>query len=119
MTGSGKAAGTRAAARDGKALPAPIQALFWDVASGSLRWDRDRELIVGRVLASGPWETVQWLRATAGDEAIRTWIEAHEGRGLSPRQLRFWQLILGIPARRVNRWLRSGRREVWDHRTHP
>jgi hypothetical protein len=119
MAGSGKAAGTGAVARDGKALPAPVRALFWDVASRSLRWDRDRELIVGRVLASGPWETVQWLRATAGDEAIRTWIETHEGRGLSPRQLRFWQLMLGIPARQVDRWLRSDRREVWDYRTHP
>jgi hypothetical protein len=98
-------------------LPAPVKALFWDTASGSLRWDRDRDQIIGRVLASGPWETVQWLRALAGDEAIRTWIELHEGRGLSPQQLRFWQLILDIPARRVNRWLRSEGRQVWDRRS--
>jgi hypothetical protein len=100
-----------------EALPAAIKALFWDTASGSLRWDRDRDQIIGRVLASGPWETVQWVRARAGDEAIRLWIEQHEGRGLSAQQLRFWQLIFGIPARRVNRWLQSDRRQVWDLRT--
>jgi hypothetical protein len=100
-------------------LPASIKALFWDTASRSLRWDRDREQIMSRVLASGPWETVQWLRARAGDEAIRDWIERHEGRGLSPQQLRYWQLMLGISARRVNRWLRSDRRRVWDRRTQP
>jgi hypothetical protein len=110
MAGSGKSSET---------LPAPIKALFWDTASRSLQWDRDREQIMGRVLASGPWATVQWLRSRAGDEAIRAWIEQREGRGLSPQQLRFWQLILGIPARRVDRWLRSDRRRVWDHRTHP
>ncbi len=71
---------------------------------------------MGRVLASGPWETVKWLRTRAGDKAIRQWIERHEGRGLSPQQLRFWQLILDIPARRVNRWLRSEARSVWDRR---
>ena len=100
-------------------LPTTIKALFWDTPSGSLRWERDRDQIIGRVLASGPWETVQWLRARAGDEAIRTWIELHEGRGLSPQQIRFWQLILGIPARRANRWLRSEGRQVWDRRTRP
>jgi len=76
-------------------------------------------MIIGRVLASGPWETVQWLRSAAGDAAIRSWIERHEGRGLSPRQLRFWQLVLDIPARRVNAWLEDERRRVWDRRSAP
>ena len=101
------------------ALPASVKALFWDTSTRSLRWDRDQEQIMGRVLASGPWDTVKWLRTRVGDEAIRQWIERHEGRGLSPRQLRFWQLILDIPARRVNRWLRSEARSVWDRRTAP
>jgi hypothetical protein len=100
-------------------LPGPVKKLFWDLDPRSLRWDRDQEMIVGRVLASGPWETVQWLRSTAGNDAIRGWIERHEGRGLSPRQLRFWQLVLDIPRSRVDEWLKNERRQVWDHRTHP
>jgi hypothetical protein len=65
-------------------LPSSVKKLFWDLNPRALRWDRDREQIIGRILASGPWETVKWLRSTAGDEAIRSWIEEHEGRGLSP-----------------------------------
>jgi hypothetical protein len=98
-------------------LPEPVKKLFWDLDPRSLRWDRDQEMIIGRILASGPWETVKWLRSAAGDEAIRGWIERHEGRGLSPRQLRYWQLILDIPRRRVDAWLKDERRQVWDRRT--
>lgn len=100
-------------------LPAPVKKLFWDLDPRSLRWDRDQEMIIGRVLASGPWETVEWLRSTAGNPAIRDWIERHEGQGLSPRQLRYWQLVLDIPRRRVDEWLKREGRQVWDRRTHP
>jgi len=100
-------------------LPDPVKALFWDVDPGELRWDRHREFIIGRVLSSGPWDVVQWLRKREGDEAVRSWIERHEGRGLSPQQLRFWELILGISSDRVDEWLKSERRQVWDRRTRP
>jgi len=106
-------------ARSRSLLPGPVKKLFWDLDPRSLRWDRDQEMIIGRVLASGPRETVKWLRSVAGDEAIRDWIERHEGRGLSPQQLRYWQLVLDIPRRRVDEWLKSKRRQVWDRRTSP
>ena len=94
-----------------------IRSLFWDLDPRELRWERDREQIIGRVLASGPWDAVKWLRKRAGDEALREWIERHQGRGLSPRQLRYWGLILDLPHRQVDEWLRSEQRQVWDHRT--
>ena len=97
-------------------LPPAVRELFWDTEPSSLRLDRDRGMIVGRVLASGPWETVRWLRSAVGDDVIRRWIEEHDGRGLSPQQLRYWQLMLDIPRRRVDAWLRDERRQVWDHR---
>ena len=106
--------------RSEEPLPASIEKLFWDMKPHSLSWDRHRDQIIGRVLASGPWETVQWLRSrTGGDDAIRNWIEKRKGRGLSPRQLRFWQLVLGLPAGQVDQWLRSETRQVWDRRIHP
>jgi hypothetical protein len=100
-------------------LPAPIRKLFWDTAARDLHWDRHREAIIGRVLASGTWTDVTWLRKTIGDPALREWILRHEGRGLTPQQLRFWQLLLDLPRREVDRWLRSPSRQVWDNRATP
>lgn len=100
-------------------LPDFIKTLFWDVAPGDLRWDQHRDFIIGRILSSGPWGAVQWLRKREGDEAVRSWIERHEGRGLSPKQLRFWELILGIPSGRVDPWVERERSGIWGRRFRP
>jgi hypothetical protein len=100
-------------------LPDAVKKLFWDVEPASLRLGRDQDLVISRVLSSGPWDTVKWLRSSLGDDAVRNWIEKHEGRGLSARQLRYWQLVLELPTRRVNAWLRNERRGVWDRRAEP
>ena len=103
----------------GDELPEPIQTLFWDQNAHALRWERDRQAIIGRVLSVGSWDAVSWLRRRIGDEELRDWIEQHRGCGLSPQQLRYWQLMLDIPARRVNAWLRDEARQVWDRRARP
>lgn len=100
-------------------LPTEIRELFWDFAARKLSWSADRELILGRTLTSGTWTAIQWLRHQAGDGAIRAWILDRQGAGLSPQQLRFWELILDLPRRTVNAWLRSPGRQVWDRRTKP
>ena len=97
-------------------LPTKVRSLFWDLDARKLRWTRDQEQIIGRVLAAGPWETVQWLRSRAGDDALRDWIERHEGKGLTPQQLRFWELMYDLPHSKVTSWLRNERRQVWDRR---
>ena len=97
-------------------LPQHLRSLFWDTDPRHLRWPTHRDQITARILASGPWESVRWLRSRLSDEELRSWILERKGRGLSPQQLRFWQLILGIPARKVNAWLRSPERRVWDDR---
>jgi hypothetical protein len=71
--------------------------------------------VVGRVLIDGDWDAVQWLRKQAGDAVLRDWIERHEGRGLSRQQLRFWELILKLPASQVDAWL-AARQPGWDDR---
>ncbi len=98
------------------ALPPELSQLFWDLDAKRLRWDQDQHLIIGRVLTSGSWQLVQWLRRRLGDPALRDWIERRQGRGLSPQQLRFWELILGLGHREVDAWLRSAQRSVWDQR---
>src|SRR4029453_5791484 len=91
----------------GSRLPALLGPFFLDHDFKTLTWDDDRDLIKARVLASGTWEAITWLRALLGDQALREWIERRRGRGLSPRQLRFWELMLNLSHRQVNAWLRA------------
>ncbi len=86
-------------------LPAWLRALFWEHDFTKLAWDRDRDLITAKVLASGDWQSVTWLLRQSSREELRRWIEEREGRGLSPQQLGYWELLLGLPHRRVNSWL--------------
>lgn len=97
-------------------LPALLRALFWDYDFEALTWENDRDLIMARVLTSGGWDAVTWLRSRIGDRALREWIERHQGRGLSPQQLRFWEIILGLPHRQVNTWLAAEGRKIWEKR---
>lgn len=95
------------------ALPARIRRLFWDVHAGDVSLERHRDFIIGRVLAEGGWNDVRWLRRRLGDDAIREWLVRRRGRGISNRQLSFWQIALDLPRKRVSEWLSSEGRENW------
>ena len=97
-------------------LPLRLRPLFWDYDFARLSWDADRDLIVGRVLAVGDWESVRWLLRRLSKPVLREWLEQREGAGLSGRQLRFWELILKLPHRQVNAWLADPGRQVWEGR---
>jgi hypothetical protein len=96
-----------------------LKTLFWDYDFDILTWEQDRELIVSRILTSGNWDAVTWLRSHVGDQSLKEWIERHHGDGLSPQRLRFWEIILELPHRQVNIWLSSERRKIWEKRTNP
>lgn len=102
--------------RTDTALPRPVRDVLWEYEPGALSWREDEAFITGRVLAAGSWKAVTWLRDRAGDDALRDWILTHRGRGLSPRQLRFWQLVLDLPARRVDAWIERRRTSPWEQR---
>jgi hypothetical protein len=97
-------------------LPERMRPLFWDHDFSALTWDADRDLLIARVLVAGDWEATRWLRRELGDGALRAWILERRGRGLSPRQLRFWELILRLPHRQVNSWLAEPGRQIWESR---
>jgi hypothetical protein len=101
----------------GSSLSGFLKPLFWDYTFRTLTWEADRDLIITRVLASGSWDAVKWLRSQVSDAELRQWIVARRGRGLSPRQLRFWELILGLPRRQMNAWLAEEGRQIWHERT--
>ncbi len=100
-----------------EALPACLRGFFWDCDFRQLRWATDREFIIGRVLAVGDWDTIRWLRRREGDPALGAWIEARRGRGLDPRRLRLFEVVLDLPHDRVNAWLRRMKQDVWARRT--
>lgn len=98
-------------------IPEAVQALISERLERELSWPRDRDFIVERVLSHGNWDAIQWARARVGDEAIRELIVSSRGRRLSPRQLRFWQVILDLPSDDVDRWISARERREWDRRT--
>jgi len=91
--------------------------LFWDYPGEKLSLENDRDLFIERILASGTWEQVLWLRTRIGDQSLADWIVARQGRGLDARRLRFWQTVLDIPGRLVNTWLARPEQRIWNERT--
>lgn len=97
-------------------LPEKLRPVFWDYVFSQLSLAKDRELIIRRVLSSGSWDAVHWLRKQLGDRELREWLITHRGRGLTARQLRFWGVLYDLPARQVNRWVKAAQTGVWGKR---
>ncbi len=97
-------------------LPDHFRRLFWDHDYARLSWHSDRDLIIGRVLAVGDWQSVRWVLRRLSKSGLREWLQRREGAGLSARQLRFWELILDLPHRQVNAWLAKPGRQAWEGR---
>ncbi|MGA7194011.1 MAG: winged helix-turn-helix domain-containing protein [Anaerolineales bacterium] len=97
-------------------LPKSLQRYFWDYSFKDLSWMKDRDLIIRRLLTDGSWESIQWLRKRIGDDSLQRWLIAHQARGLSPRQIRFWSLVLGLPKLRVETWVRTAHSSPWSKR---
>jgi hypothetical protein len=74
-------------------------------------------MIVRRVCSEGGLRAIRLLRSRVGDEAIREVILRTEARGLSPQRIRFWQLLLDLPARQADTWVRRARSGDWARRT--
>jgi hypothetical protein len=99
-----------------RGLPKQFRRLFWDHRFSHISIENDRNLIIRRILSIGSWDAVGWLRTELGDESLREWLISHDGRGLTPRQLRFWGLIYDLPVRQVNKWVQNARSGVWAKR---
>lgn len=97
-------------------LPEGLRPLFWDVDFELVSWHVHRDYVIGRVLSVGSWDSICWLRTRLDDDALRRWIEQRQGRGLSSRQLRFWQVVLDLPSALVDAWVQSEGRKIWEGR---
>ena len=92
----------------GRRLPVRLKPLFWEYNFSDLSWEEDQDLVIGRILSTGEWESIKWLLDRLGRIELRRWIVDRRGRGLEPRQLRFWEVVLGIPHRQVTAWIALG-----------
>jgi len=99
-----------------RGLPAYLEPFFWDHDFSTLSWEEHRDFIVGRLLSAGDWRSIRWLVARLGLPGIRDWIIAHRARGLDPRQVRFWEIVLDLPAEPVSEWLEEKRANPWFRR---
>jgi hypothetical protein len=98
-------------------LPDPLRKYFPEYDAGRLTWEEDRHTILRRLLESGGWDAVTWLRAHASDEELRDFIEDRRGRGIAPRRLRYWGLVLQLPRERVTAWILAQQATPWGRRT--
>lgn len=97
-------------------LPESFRSYFRDYSFKDLSWPEDRELIIRRLLTDGSWDAIRWLRRRIGDDGLRKWLISHQGRGLSPRQIRFWSLLLALPKLQADCWVRAARSAPWSRR---
>ena len=97
-------------------LPPELRQFFWDVDFARLSWIRDRDFVIGRLMDRGDLRAIRRLRRTVGDGNLRIWLEVRSGDGLSPRRLRYWELVLGLPHSRVSRWIEAQRSQPWTRR---
>jgi hypothetical protein len=97
-------------------VPNELKWLFWDCDPDSLDMDRHSDFITRRILVSGDWSAIQWLRGSIGDAGLRDWFLAGHGAALDPRRLRFWELILDLPKPMVDAWVAEARRSEWYRR---
>src|SRR5258708_5711732 len=95
-------------------LPPILLPFFWDYDFTRLSCAADLDLIIVRILAVGNWDSLRWLRRRLPDAELRNWLEHRRGAGLSNRHLRYWELILKIPRRKVNAWLAEPARQIWE-----
>src|SRR5579862_8092644 len=102
--------------RKSKNLPGSLKPLFWDCNFSNVSWNRHRDFVIARVLQSGTWDQIKWIRSRIDDRMLKQWFLRRRGRGFSGRQLRFWELILRLPRRTVNRWMNEPAQRLWDGR---
>jgi hypothetical protein len=97
-------------------LPPCLMALLWDVDPNTIEPTTHEAFVLGRILSAGTLDAIRWARGQYGDDAIRAWIIRHEGRQLSGPQLRVWEAVVGLPGERVDAWIATPERRLWEGR---
>jgi hypothetical protein len=98
-------------------LPPYVRELFWEYGLRDISWSRHRRFVIKRVLSHGETNALKWLRKNTTSEELRKWFMETRGRALDPPRLRYWELMLGLPKKDVDRWIREMKKNPWHRRT--
>lgn len=98
-------------------IPDHLRRYFWEYDPNALSLDGNRHTVLLRLLQEGGLDAVQWLRQNVADDEIRTMLVRRRGRGISPKRLRFWALMLNLPDAQVDAWVAAERSSPWNRRT--
>lgn len=93
-----------------------LRRYLWEHDPTRLTWEASRHTIVSKLLQVGGWDAVRWLRVHLTDDELREFLVRRRGRGLDPKRLRFWQLILDLPPEQVDEWIAAARSNPWEQR---
>ena len=103
--------------KNGTGLPPFVRELFWEYGKRDISWSKHRRFVIKRILSHGEWSALKWLRRNTTPEELRMWFMETKGRALDPPRLRYWELILDLPKKDVDRWIRQMKTNPWHRRT--
>ncbi|MBU1085859.1 MAG: hypothetical protein ABIJ43_00930 [Candidatus Beckwithbacteria bacterium] len=77
-----------------KKLPKKLYSYFWEVDSGEIRLEKDRDYIVKRLIDYGKTSDIKWLMKTYGPNSIKYILTKY--RGIFRRTAMLWANVLDI-----------------------
>ena len=99
-------------------LPKPFHTLFWDYDPDSINIIAHRDFIMGRIMESGSWDSMKWLRKTYSKDQIYSFLINRGKRILPLRELNYWLYVIGLSSQKREELLRevSQPDHVWKKR---
>lgn len=106
---------TEGTLKDGSHIPEFLFPLFWEYEPENIHIVRHADFVMGRIMETGTWESMLWLRRTYSRERLISFLEKRGRRVLPPRELNYWALISGISREKREDWVMESRNKthVW------
>lgn len=77
-------------------IPEDVERLLWDVDTCGVDLERDRVLVIERVMSRGSYRAMKWLRSRYENAVLAAFLRERGTRTLSPRDLAYWTLVCDV-----------------------
>lgn len=98
-------------------IPEFLIQFFWEYDPGNISIEQHADLIIGRIMERGNWESMLWLKRTFSKDILLNFLEKKGKKILSPRELNYWAFVVGIPAEKRKHWLEKLKEDPYVWRT--